>query len=118
MPISDFTVLIISNLAEIDKETIALQIFKDIKNVNILLKKHPTESIDGYKSYQDKYGFTIVPDDCFPEANLVISYFSTLAYEYSAHRIPVYMYSECIDIFMMKQLFYEEFENYQKSSKK
>ena len=118
METSHFLILIISNLAEIKNEERALQYIKGLKNVDIYLKKHPTESIECYKPYQMKYGFNFVQDNCFPKVDFVISYFSTLAYEYSAHDIPVYMYTNVVDLEILKKLLKNSYDVYQRINTK
>ena len=87
------TVLIISHIIYIEIETKILETLCDLP-IKIYLKKHPTVIKDvPYKEMQEKYGFTYITDSTFPKVDYVISYESTLAYEYMNYDIPLFTYN-------------------------
>lgn len=62
--------------------------------ISIYLKKHPALINDsGYKNLVDKYNLIYITEQIFPKVDYVISYNSTLAYEYISCKIPVYIYT-------------------------
>lgn len=86
------TVLIVSEITHIKLEERIIK-FLNEKGVIIYLKKHPYLTNDMcYLELQQQYGFRYITDKFFPKVDFVISYFSTLAYEYMAWDIPVYVY--------------------------
>lgn len=61
--------------------------------VEVYVKKHPALKDDEcYRKLQGELGFHYITERIFPKTDFVISYFSTLAFEYMAWDIPVYMY--------------------------
>jgi hypothetical protein len=85
-------VLIVSCITFYDRE---VEILKDLKglDVEVYLKAHPGLTNDAcYRKIQKEYGFNYITENIFPKVDFVISYDSTLAYEYMAWNIPVYMY--------------------------
>lgn len=87
------SVLIVSEVTYFDQEREMLKALKDI-DIVVYLKRHPGFSQDEcYRNLQKEYGFNYVTEKVFPKVDFVISYFSTLAYEYMVHDIPVYIYN-------------------------
>ena len=102
IPSASFSVLIVSDISCIDVERQILDELSKNKKKVIYLKKHPALVNDGcYRELEHKYGFHYIVDKIFPKVDFVISYYSTLAYEYMALGTPVYMYTDkvkfCID---------------------
>ena len=91
------TVLIVSEITHIKLEERIIK-FLNGKGVGVYLKKHPYLTNDiSYLELKQKYGFAYITYKLFPRVDFVISYFSTLAYEYMAWDIPVYVYESEID---------------------
>ncbi len=88
-----FTVLIVSNLITFEIEKKIFEYFSNT-DVSLYVKKHPTQKEDIYTELKKQYDFQLIIDNRFPCVNFVISYFSTLAYEYLAYNIPVFMYEK------------------------
>lgn len=62
-------------------------------NVSIYIKTHPTvRNISNYENLCLEYGAHLV--NYFPKTNFAVSYYSTLAFEYMAADIPVFMYEK------------------------
>lgn len=105
---TDFSVLIVAEMDYINIECIILEELAKYNSIKVYLKKHPALVNDGsYRELQTKYGFEYITEKKFPKVNFVISYYSTLAYEYMAYDIPVYMYmtkEEYSSEEMLKQL--------------
>lgn len=93
VPQAQFNVLIVAEMDYINIEKEILAELSNYKSICVYLKKHPALQNDGsYRELQEKYGFNYITEKIFPEVDFVISYYSTLAYEYMAYEIPVYMY--------------------------
>lgn len=101
---NNFAVLIVSNLMTINIEKKMLEYFSNT-DVILFVKKHPTQKEDIYLELKKQFDFNLINDSIFPRVDFVISYFSTLAYEYAAHNIPVYMYYDAaqFDILQMEK---------------
>lgn len=108
IPNSSYTVLIVAEIDYINIERNILEELSKDQTITIYLKKHPALMNDGcYRELQNKYKFNYITEKKFPKVDFVISYYSTLAYEYMAHGIPVYMYMSKQDfsiVRMMSQL--------------
>lgn len=106
---SKFSVLIVSHICVIEHEKKIFELIKNIGGFNVYVKKHPWLQDDTpYKGLQEKYGFIYITDYRFPRVDCVISYISTLAYEYEMFSIPVYMYNQDLKLDMNDlQLFLE-----------
>lgn len=88
-----FKVLLVTHVLYFDIEKQAIINLQD-KEVELYVKKHPTLINDGcYKFLLHDYRFNYIENAVFPKVNLVISYDSTLAYEYMVYNIPVYFYN-------------------------
>lgn len=60
-------------------------------NVDIYVKNHPTQDRSFYEKILLKYSFNLVDNDFFPDVDIVVSYNSTLAFEYeSIGKIVIY----------------------------
>lgn len=104
-PRDKFNILIVAYIQNIDIEKIILEKLAGDKTVAIYLKKHPSLVNDNcYIELQEKYGFNYITDKKFPRVDFVISYQSTLAYEYMAYGIPVYMYKDKKDFRIVDML--------------
>lgn len=93
---ANFSVFLITHPIhfEIEKE-----IVKEVSrlNVSIYIKTHPTvRNITNYEMLCQEYGTHLV--NFFPKADYAISYYSTLAFEYMAADIPVFMYEKEKDL--------------------
>lgn len=93
-PIKDnkFTLFIIAHPLFFDLEK---KIIKELSSldISIYIKTHPTvRNINNYNNLCKKYGVNLV--DYFPKTKYAISYYSTLAFEYMAADIPVYLYDK------------------------
>ena len=87
------SILLVSHIAMFDLE-VDLIIFFQNKGYDLYVKKHPgLENDSAYRDLLKEYKFYFITEKIFPKVNLVLSYYSTLAYEYMAHDIPVYMYN-------------------------
>lgn len=91
-----FTVLLISYFGFYNQE---VDILSNLccDDVDIYVKLHPTQSAklnQQYFNLQNKYSFNIVENGCFPRVDYVISYLSTLAYEYEALGIAIHVYDK------------------------
>lgn len=108
IPTDSFSVLIVSEIDFIDIEKLILKKLNEDEAIAVYLKKHPALLNDGrYRDLQSQYKFHYITEKIFPKVDFVISYYSTLAYEYMAYDIPVYMYTtrEEFDVNeMLKQL--------------
>lgn len=112
-----FSVLIISHIIYLDFEKEILEAIKDYP-IKVFLKKHPTVANDTpYKELQSLYGFTYITDKVFPKVDYVISYESTLVYEYMNYDIPIFTYDpqKCIDIETLKIRLSELIKNFNKN---
>lgn len=86
------SVLIVSEITYFEQEKEMLKSLKEME-VDIFLKKHPGLTNDYcYINLQKDFKFTYITEKVFPRVDFVISYFSTLAFEYMAHDVPVYLY--------------------------
>lgn len=74
------------------------------KNVEVILKNHPTVSPDKYALLQSKYSFRLVNGSVFPKTDIVLSYDSTLAKEYEGLDIDVIYYDDKPIDEVMKEL--------------
>ena len=91
-------VLIVSGLDFLDEE---IPIIKKIskKNINIYLKPHPKDkSLSRYEELKNLYDIIILDKDEFPNVDVVVSYNSTLAYEYEDAGVQVIRYDLLKDI--------------------
>ena len=87
------SVLIVSEVTYFEQEVKILKALRG-QNVDIYIKRHPGFVQDEcYRNLQKEFDFTYITEKIFPKVDFVISYFSTLAYEYMAHGIPVYIYN-------------------------
>jgi len=75
------------------------KIIENLQNtdINIIIKPHPTLGSRDYKHLKNKYTFTIAHDYQYPKVDVVISYESTLAYQYENLGVKVLLCSR-IDI--------------------
>lgn len=91
---SKFSVLLIgcySFNSEREKEIInLLQPFE----IELYIKNHPTLRPDFYYKLKEKFEFNIVDNKCYPNVDLVLSYASTLAFEYESLGITVIYYED------------------------
>ena len=88
-----FKVLLVLNVRffEVEKKIIEY-LQKD--GISIYLKRHPSLTNDSdYRKLVKKYNLLYITEQIFPKVDYVISYNSTLAYEYMAYEIPVYIYT-------------------------
>ena len=87
------SVLIISNVEYYNQEVEMLKALMNI-DMEVYLKRHPGFTNDQcYRDLQKKYKFNYLTDKIFPKVDFVISYFSTLAFEYMTYDISVYIYN-------------------------
>lgn len=88
-----FRILIVADIIQIENEVNMLENLTQFTCLEIYLKKHPAlQNDDCYRNLRSKYEFNYITEKKFPRVDFVISYYSTLAYEYMAYDIPVYMY--------------------------
>ena len=88
------TVLIIGLFRKYgDKEEELIQSLQGL-DINLILKNHPTQDVAAYDALKKRYHFTLLNDSRFPKAEVVISYDSTLALEYSDCGTKVYYYED------------------------
>lgn len=90
------SVLLISYFLFFEEEQKILLLLSSF-DVDVYVKLHPTQSDSINKRYYDLqniYSFEIVEKNFFPKVDFVISYFSTLAYEYNAYNIAFFIYSK------------------------
>lgn len=103
-----FRILIVADIIQLENEVNMLKNLSKFTCLEIYLKKHPSLQNDKcYRQLQSKYNFIYITEKKFPRVDFVISYYSTLAYEYMAYDIPVYMYmtkEEYSSDVMLKQL--------------
>ena len=91
------SVLIVSEVTYFEQEVKILKALRG-QNVDVYLKRHPGFVQDEcYRNLQQEFDFTYITEKIFPKVDFVISYFSTLAYEYMAYDIPVYIYNTAED---------------------
>ena len=90
------SVLIIGNYTFYSKleESVLLQLQNT--DVDIYLKNHPTLGDDCYNIFKGKYRFEYIEgkSERFPDVDIVISYESTLAYEYESIGTKVLFYED------------------------
>lgn len=67
-------------------------------NVDVYLKKHPSDPTEKYNTLRERYDFHFIDTLNFPRVNLVLSYDSTLALEYESLGVDVLYYCETTDI--------------------
>lgn len=92
------SVLIISHIIYFETEKRIIEALKGL-SIQVYVKKHPTVIDDTvYRDLQEKYGFIYITDSSFPKVDYVISYESTLAYEYMTFDVPVYIYPTNNDV--------------------
>lgn len=88
------SVLIVANYYVFSKEEEL--ILKQLQNldIDVFLKNHPSHSNSLYDDYRSKYKFTFIEglDTRLPAVDLLISYDSTLAYEYASIGTKVIYY--------------------------
>ena len=97
-PSDRINVLIVSDIVQLETEKEILKFLSSYQELNIYLKKHPALHNDEcYKELQHQYQFNYIVDKQFPKVDFVVSYYSTLAYEYMAHGIPAYIYMDRFD---------------------
>ncbi|WP_436414227.1 hypothetical protein [Petrimonas sp.] len=99
---SNKNILIIGNIS-CYKDT-EFKLIKMLQNspINIIVKPHPVLPISDYLKLSKHYSFTLIKEkDTFPLVDFVVSYNSTLAYEYKANNIPVLFYEE----YTIKEIF-------------
>lgn len=90
-----FKVLIVADIVQLDTEKEILKLLSSNKNVIVYLKKHPALVNDQcYRDLQKEYCFNYITEKQFPKVDFVVSYYSTLAYEYLSYNIPVYIYQD------------------------
>lgn len=64
-------------------------------NYNLIIKPHPVFPIDEYLLLKSKFKFNVIQDkNIFPNVDLVVSYKSTLAYEYEQKDVNVIYYEK------------------------
>lgn len=103
------SILLISHINYFSIEKNIIQEICSLPNVEVFVKKHPTlTNYSCYNDLQKEYGFHLIVDTLYPRVDYVVSYFSTLAYEYMAYNIPVYVYKkeEDCDIKQIKSEIY------------
>lgn len=94
---SKLKILIISHIFHFDIEKKLIEFLQD-KNIEVYLKKYPRCKNDSvYKNLLLKNKFIYIQDNIFPKVDFVVSYYSTLAFEYMNYNIPVYMYPNAED---------------------
>ena len=97
------SILIIAHILHFEVEK---KIIRNLQKyeADIYVKKHPGVNNDRcYYDLQKEYGFTYLTEPIFPKVNFLISYNSTLVYEYQNFGIPFYKY-ENVDDFSMNIL--------------
>jgi len=100
---SKFRVLIVADIIHFEKEMKIIHELSRDSNISIYMKKHPALVADEcYRDLQKQYNFTYIVEKQFPQVDFVISYYSTLAYEYMSYNIPVYMYINSEDFSLEK----------------
>lgn len=83
-------ILLICNNIFHDKETEIISLIGNNSAVRLFVKPHPHDrNLFLYNDLQKEYGFVILGQTDFPKVDLVISYHSTLAIEYSAMGVNV-----------------------------
>lgn len=65
-------------------------------NINLIIKNHPSfyNTTSFYENLQKKYNFQLLNENKFPNADVVISYDSTLAFEYESIGAKVLFYDD------------------------
>ena len=89
------TILLIANPAvNFQKEKQVLELLTEYRDkFDIYLKPHPRYSFSPYYELQKDYNFRLIEDKgYFPATDAVISYESTLAWEYESCNVPVFYY--------------------------
>lgn len=98
------SVLIVSEVTYFEQEVEILKALSKL-NIEVFLKRHPGFTNDQcYRDLQSKYKFCYITDKVFPKVDFVVSYFSTLVFEYMEHGIPVYMYNSKEDFSVQRML--------------
>ena len=88
------SILLVSHILYLDFEKQILNLLSR-KGLDIYLKKHPEVKNDScYLELKEKYGYHYITDSTFPKVDAVISYQSTLAYEYMMYDIPTFIYDQ------------------------
>lgn len=88
------TVLIVGFYREYYREEESVLKLLQGLNLNIFLKKHPTDSPKCYESLKNNYEFDLIETDFYPTADIVISYGSTLALEYETTGSMILYYND------------------------
>ena len=88
------TVLLVAHIMFFEQEMKILKILYDT-GFDIWLKKHPEVKNDScYKDLQIEYDYHYITDAIFPKVDCVVSYQSTLAYEYMMFNVPTFIYDQ------------------------
>lgn len=88
------TVLLVAHIMFFEQEKKILKILYDT-GFDIWLKKHPEVKNDScYKDLQIEYDYHYITDAFFPKVDCVVSYQSTLAYEYMMFNVPTFIYDQ------------------------
>lgn len=91
-------ILIISGLDFLEEEIPIIMMLKD-KDINMYLKPHPKDKVlTRYHELRDNFGVILLEKDDFPEVDVVVSYNSTLAYEYEDAGVKVIRYDLLNDL--------------------
>lgn len=89
-----YSVLIIAHSGiYLDKEINIIQNLQDFP-IDLYVKNHPTQNNDVYVKLLTKYRFTLITEQKFPHVDVVITYDSTLAHEYSSVGIKVIYHTQ------------------------
>lgn len=90
-------ILVIGNhlFQDIQESTVRELFEKAADKVNVYIKPHPLDSIEPYSKIGKLYPDLIILEKVdFPKVDVVISYESTLAYEYNALGVPAVFYEK------------------------
>lgn len=87
------SVLLVANALFFDIERLIIEYFQT-KDVYLYVKRHPHQLDDScYRKLLEIYKFEFITDKYFPNVDFVVSYESTLAYEYMGYNKEVYIYN-------------------------
>lgn len=89
-----FKILLVLDIRLLKIESLIVRLLSGL-DVVLFLKRHPSLTNDiCYRELVSKYKVVYITEQVFPKVDYVISYNSTLAYEYMNYNIPVYVYTK------------------------
>ncbi|WP_018336399.1 hypothetical protein [Butyricimonas synergistica] len=92
---SEFKILLVTGPLFFNVERSIIERIVPDSSLYLFVKKHPLiKDISLYVDLQNKFKFEFITESIFPKVDCVISYESTLAYEYQGFDIPVIFVSE------------------------